>query len=143
MTALQAGEVDMIYVNEPEQAARLRQDKNMQVFETPMNSLVYVGFNARKSPFDDVRVRQALAHMINKPEIVQTALGGLGQEAFAPLSPTLHGFDAYTSAQWRDRHSLAKPVQEHGHSARSQAVRLGCCDGRGDQGSIRPATLAL
>ena len=93
LTALQAGDVDIAFVNQPEQVQTLKQDKNIQVIESPLNSLIYLGFNCQKPPFDDVRVRQALSHAVNKAELVQTALGGVGKEAFAPLSPTLPGFD--------------------------------------------------
>lgn len=93
LAALQAGEVDVLFVNQPEHVLTLRQDKNVQLIEVTLNSLIYLGFNCQKAPFDDVRVRQALAHAVNKAEIIETALGGLGQEAFAPLASTLPGFD--------------------------------------------------
>ena len=35
-----------------------------------------------------------LAHAVNKDEILSLALGGVGIKAFAPLPPTLPGFDA-------------------------------------------------
>src|SRR5512133_1575250 len=94
VTALQAGEVDMLFVNQPSHLARLKQDSNIDLVETTLNSLIYLGFNTKKTPFDDVRVRQALSHAVNKDELVKTALGGIGTTAFAPLAPTLPGFDA-------------------------------------------------
>ncbi len=63
------------------------------VVEATLNSLIYLGFNTQQAPFDDVRVRQALCHAVNKDEILQTALGGIGKVAFAPLASTLPGFD--------------------------------------------------
>lgn len=93
VTALQAGEADIIFINQPEQIQKLKQDKNMQVIESELNSLIYLGFNCQKPPFNDVRVRQALSYAVNKSEIIQMALSGVGKEAFAPLSPTLPGFD--------------------------------------------------
>lgn len=93
LTALQAGEADIVFVNQPEHIARLQQDKNVRVVETPLNGLVYLGFNCQKAPYDDPLVRQALSYAINKDEIIQVALGGLGQHAFAPLASSLPGFD--------------------------------------------------
>ncbi len=91
--ALQAGDVDIIFVNQPGQLQKLKQDKNIQSFEASLSSLVYLGYNTRQAPFDDARVRQALSHAVNKDEIVQTALGGIGKVAFAPIASTLPAFD--------------------------------------------------
>jgi len=93
LAALQAGEVDILFVNQPGHILKLQEDENIQLFEVTLNSLIYLGFNCQKPPFDDVRVRQALAHAVNKAEIIETALGGVGEEAFAPLASTLLGFD--------------------------------------------------
>lgn len=93
LAALQAGEVDLIFVNQPGHILRLQDNPQIRQIEVTLNSLVYLGFNTQKAPFDDVRVRRALSHAVNKAEIVQTALGGLGQVAFAPMAPSLPGFD--------------------------------------------------
>lgn len=94
LAAFQAGEVDIIFLNQPEHLQRLREDPAVQLIETPMNSLAYLGFNCQRAPFDDVRVRQALAAAINKDEIVQLALGGVGSPAFAFMADSLPGFSA-------------------------------------------------
>jgi peptide/nickel transport system substrate-binding protein len=93
LAALQSGEVDLIFVNSPSHIAKLKQDSNVQTIETQLNSLIYLGFNCAKAPLDDVKVRQALSHAVNKDEILQGALGGTGQVAFEPMAPTLPGFD--------------------------------------------------
>lgn len=93
LAALQAGEVDVIFINNPDHLSKLRQDPNIRLQEAVLNSLIYLGFNTRKAPFDDPAVRRALAHAVNKDEILALALGGVGIKAFAPLPPTLPGFD--------------------------------------------------
>lgn len=93
LAALEAGEVDVIFINQPSHKQKLESDPNITLHETVLNSLIYLGFNTQAAPFDEIPVRQALAHAINKDEIVTLALGGLGQTAYAPLPPTLPGFD--------------------------------------------------
>jgi len=93
VTALKAGEVDVVFINQPSHVQSLQDETTIELEEALLNSLIYLGFNAQKPPFDEVLVRQALAHAVNKEEIVSLALGGLGQAAFAPLPPTLPGFD--------------------------------------------------
>jgi peptide/nickel transport system substrate-binding protein len=50
-------------------------------------SYIYLGYNLNDSRFADRRVRQALTHAINKKEIIDGVLMGLGQEATGPYKP--------------------------------------------------------
>lgn len=93
LTALKAGESDVIFLNSPDQITRLREDSDVALEEVSLNSLAYLGFNTAKAPLDDVKVRQALSHAVDKAAIVQAALGGEGAAAFAPMATTLLGFD--------------------------------------------------
>ena len=94
LTGFQAGEIDMLFVNQPAQFKALGKDKNATLVEANLHSLIYLGFNVAKPPFDNVDVRNAIAAAINKEEIVKLAVGGKGTAAFSPLPPTLPGFDA-------------------------------------------------
>jgi peptide/nickel transport system substrate-binding protein len=51
------------------------------------NSYAYLGFNLLDARFKDKRVRQAIAHAINKQEIIEGVLLGLGRPAVGPYKP--------------------------------------------------------
>lgn len=44
-------------------------------------------FNTTRPPFDDIRVRQAFFHSINRPRLAQNLYFGLVKPAFGPLAP--------------------------------------------------------
>jgi len=50
-------------------------------------SYTYLGYNLEKPLFKDRRVRQALSYAINKQEIIEGVLLGLGQAATGPYKP--------------------------------------------------------
>lgn len=54
----------------------------------------YLGMNVTMPPFDDIKVRQALVHAINKPEIASKVLSDRVKPAYGVLPP---GFPAYNA----------------------------------------------
>ncbi len=50
-------------------------------------SYIYLGYNQEDTRFADRRVRQALTHGINRQEIIDGVLMGLGQECTGPYKP--------------------------------------------------------
>ena len=93
LAAFETGEVDIIFVNQPAHLAKLEQMEGVELTEVAINSLIYLGFDAGRAPLDDATVRQALSHAVNKQEILDTALGGIGKLACSPLASTLPGYD--------------------------------------------------
>lgn len=61
--------------------------KNFQKFRYPVFSYTYMGFNLKFPLFTDVRVRKALSHAIDKNELVDVVLLGLGTPATGPYVP--------------------------------------------------------
>ena len=93
--ALVTGEVDAI---EPPSGAveKLAGEKNIKVLKWPSRSISELGFNLWDDPsskgnpaLKDYRFRQALAHAVNKTEIVQLAYHGLAEPAESVLSPKM------------------------------------------------------
>jgi peptide/nickel transport system substrate-binding protein len=56
-------------------------------YRYPASAYAYLGYNLRRPLFQDKRVRQALSFAINKQEIVEGVLLGLGQIATGPYKP--------------------------------------------------------
>lgn len=61
--------------------------KNFQKFRYPVFSYTYMGFNLKFPLFSDVRVRKAIAYAIDKKELVDVVLLGLGKPATGPYVP--------------------------------------------------------
>ena len=53
----------------------------------PANAYTYFGFNLKDPRFADKRVRQAFAYAINRREIIEGVILGLGREATGPYKP--------------------------------------------------------
>lgn len=68
---LQAGTVDGVDNLSPDDIAAARADPNVEVFLRPPFNVGYLGINRAHEPFDDLRVRQAIAMAIDKAELVQ------------------------------------------------------------------------
>ncbi len=64
-----------------------------QLLKAPGFNIGYLALNQEKKPFDNVKVRQAIAHAINKEAIVSTVYNGYAKAAKNPMPPTLWGYN--------------------------------------------------
>lgn len=88
---LSAGKLDLANLT-PTQYTRLFESnpflkKEYNRHQYLSNSYTYLGFNLRHKPFDDIRVRQALAYAIDRKELVEGVLLGLGEVIATPYKP--------------------------------------------------------
>ncbi len=79
-----AGTLDN-YDVQPHQVARLEKDERYQHFSGTAFGYSYIGYNLRRKPFDDVRVRQALGMAIDKQKIIDYLLYGQGESITGPF----------------------------------------------------------
>lgn len=93
---LQAGGVDMMALT-PIQYTKQTETKffreNFQKFRYPVFSYTYFGFNLKHPWFQDKRVRKAFAYAIDKSEIVDVVLFGLGSPATGPYVPNTWAYN--------------------------------------------------
>jgi peptide/nickel transport system substrate-binding protein len=66
---------------------------NFNKFRYPAFSYTYLGYNLQDPKFKDKRVRQAIAHAIDKKSIIQGVLLGLGRPATGPFPPESWAYD--------------------------------------------------
>jgi peptide/nickel transport system substrate-binding protein len=95
--------------------------KDYNKYHYSANRYTYLGFNLKDERFKDRRVRQAFAHAINKAELIEGVVMGLGREATGPYRP---GTWAYTDKVKRYEFSPTK--------ARALLAAAGWTDRNGD-----------
>ncbi len=78
LTNLQTGEVDWIDSVPPADLEDLQADDEFVVGTAPAGDYHYFALNQTREPFDDVRVRQAIASAIDREEITEAATFGTG-----------------------------------------------------------------
>jgi len=93
ITALKAGEVQIVQQVPPDLAANLRRDKNVQVKAVEGTRVYCVELNCAKPPFDDVRVRKAMNYAVNWDRILQTIYGGTATRLATAFLPSGFGFN--------------------------------------------------
>ena len=86
-----AGNIDLMNIN-PIQYSRVfpsRSELNdkINLYKEMGNGYTYFGFNLKKKPFDDLNIRKAISYAINKEEIINGVLLGLGEEITSPYKP--------------------------------------------------------
>ena len=98
---LAAGKLDIASINpNPQNVQRLNSSSQVKLISHDSNSYGYVGLNLRDPVFQDVKVRQALMHGINRAFFVETFYKGYGEVCNAPApyltALPVDGLDEYT-----------------------------------------------
>lgn len=91
VVALEAEEVDWLFGVPGPERARLGGDPRIRFLQTAIspgggNCITTLGFNLDRSWTRDLRVRRAVAHAVNRGQIVERILFGEGRAADAPIS---------------------------------------------------------
>ncbi|MFH1630147.1 MAG: ABC transporter substrate-binding protein [Pseudomonadota bacterium] len=73
------------YNVQPHQVSRLEKDPRFQSFSGTSFGYSYIGYNMRRAPFDDVRVRRALGMALNVDKIIEYVLYGQGERITGPF----------------------------------------------------------
>ncbi len=90
---LRQGTVHGLDYVSPEFADDIRADPNLQLLTQAGLNVGYLAMNMDKPPFDDVRVRRAINHAIDKQALVDHLYRGLAVPATTPIPPTMWGHD--------------------------------------------------
>jgi peptide/nickel transport system substrate-binding protein len=90
LLALEQGSIDLLQNNiPPDLLARLERNPGLVVRKAQGTNYTYLGMNLRAPPFNDILVRQAVAHAIDREPLIRHILKGLGTPA-SGLLPSSH-----------------------------------------------------
>ncbi len=114
---IESGTVDVAVRVPPADIARLEANENVNVEVTPGLRTIYIFFNTTEPPFDDVRVRQAINHAVDKEAIVASLFENAALVSTAPFAEPIFGHSAQTPYEYnpeRARELLAEAGVEEG-----------------------------
>ena len=98
---LKAGGIDLMGLSPVQYQRQTNTEQFLARFNKyryPASAYTYLGYNLRLPLFQDARVRQAITCAINKEEIIQGVLLGMGQIAHGPYKPGTWAYKAKVAA---------------------------------------------
>jgi ABC-type transport system substrate-binding protein len=108
-----AGTVDA-YAVPPYQVARLKHDPKYQSFSGLSFGYTYIGYNIRREPFNDRRVRLALGMAIDVNKIIKYVLFGQGERITGPFPEQTDYYDHAVKPVPYDPQGALKLLEEVG-----------------------------
>ena len=103
---LTAGDVDLsAYVTERD-VNKVKEDPRTSVIMGKSTSAIYLVINMKKAPFDDIKIREALAHAVDAEAVRKAAMSGVAAPLYTPLSTSLLGY-------WPGAEEGAKPLVKY------------------------------
>lgn len=113
---LQSGDADMADGISPIDIQRAEQDAALEVVTAVGMNVGYLAFNTSKKPFDDVRVREAMALAIDVERLAKLLYRGYGDAAASPLPPCLWGTDPSLKPRSPDLARAKMLLAQAGHA---------------------------
>jgi len=92
LQALQSGEISGYDFVEPVDFGAIEGDDGLQLLDRPAFNVGYLGFNQADPVLQNLDVRQAIAHAIDREELVEAFYEGQGQVATQFMPPELFGY---------------------------------------------------
>ncbi len=92
--AFETRQVDF-WTADPWAVGSFKMDPRFSVFTSPSNSYNYIGWNLRRPMFQDLRVRQALAHAVNVEQMIRYVLYGYGTQSTGIFTPDMWFFNPH------------------------------------------------
>jgi peptide/nickel transport system substrate-binding protein len=92
LQALQSGAVEAYDLAAPQDIPNLSGNSRLKVIRRPRYNVAYVTINEAHKPFDDIRVRQAIAYGLDRASVVKQFYYGTGVVAQEFVPPSSYGW---------------------------------------------------
>jgi peptide/nickel transport system substrate-binding protein len=90
---IEAGDVDVALTPPMDVVRKASEARGVHLVQYPSRNYAFVGWNGRRPPLNDARVRRALTMAINRKAMVDGFRDGFGQVAVGPVLPWHWAFD--------------------------------------------------
>ena len=93
VASLESGDIDFIHSPlSPQDVERVKENDKFKVTETEGLGFTHLNFNHQNELLSDLKIRQAIAHLINKQVISKTIYRDMDTPALSPLIPASWSF---------------------------------------------------
>lgn len=106
---LQEGDIHAMEFPNPDEIPLIKADPQLELAMQSTLNVGYLAMNLDKPPFDNLKVRLAINHAINKAEIIDRLYQGTAIPAKGPIPPSLWSYDD-TIADFEYNPELAKKL---------------------------------
>ncbi|MEZ4707684.1 MAG: ABC transporter substrate-binding protein [Caldilineaceae bacterium] len=113
--ALRAGEVDLLPDISRKEAALLAEEEMIDIAESPSGAYQTVVMQATETPFDDLRVRQALKLCMDRQAVQEALLGGRGEIGLDHPVASINPFHADLPARPRNIEQARQLLADAGY----------------------------
>jgi len=117
---LQAGTADLAVALDSDQAGQLKSSQRAKPLMALTERVAYLRLNTIKPPFDNPKIRQAVAHAIDKDGLTEGILGGYDKPVPELLTPVAFGWADDVKALPYDPARAKALVAEAGAAARTE-----------------------
>ena len=114
LMALQAGDIDAAAIDATNIKAATA-DENLTVLSTQGTSLHYIGFNYNNEILSNELVRKAIAHAVNKQDLIDAELEGYGAVQNSLVPPMINGHDSTITGYEYDVEKAKALLKEAGY----------------------------
>jgi len=114
VSALKAGELDIIDYVQPKDVAGLKSDAALNVVDVQSLAVWWFWLNATRPPFDSKPLREAFAYAIDIDAIVKRLYLGVGVPANGPIPPASWAYDSSIPFRARDLAKAKAKLAEGG-----------------------------
>jgi len=115
VAALLAGEVELIDELPHHAIRQIEANPRTQVLRTNGTRSFFIDFNTLKPPFNDLRVRQAANHAVNRQLIIDRLLNGLAVPLATLINPDSYGYNPDLKPYAHDVARARALLAEAGH----------------------------
>lgn len=115
MAELETGTSHIIFGYEPDSVERIENNPETETYNNSNVAIEFIGFNNQKEPLDDVRVRQAITHAVDREEIIEGIYNGIGEVPDGPLVEGLTGHNDEMENLEYDLEKAERLMGEAGH----------------------------
>ncbi|QKS69764.1 glutathione ABC transporter substrate-binding protein [Paenalkalicoccus suaedae] len=89
---LRTGEVDIVFPVPTLDASELENDEDIDLYTGPTTDTFYIGMNFQEDKYQDINVRHAMNHAVDKDGLIAQVLDGYGTIVDSAIAPNIYGY---------------------------------------------------